>query len=153
MARSLSFFLGAFFALALLIVRVEAAPPIPTQVIFSNIQISSVSVDWQATTGTTIQFLVEVSSSAFAAPLSSTTMLLTSTFTALEVNTQYFTHVQAIDTVDGSSSAFTATISTYTLANAPVNLSTTAVSFSGISLSWDGSSNPAGTVFSVERSS
>ena len=118
----LSIFLGASMALPFLAVRAQATPPIPTQVVFSQVQTSTLTVDWQGTTGTTIQFLLEVSSSAFVTPLSSTTVLLSSTFTALDVNTLYFAVVQASDTVDGSTSAFTTSISTYTLANPPLTL-------------------------------
>ncbi len=152
MTRSLSIFLGAIIALALLTARAQAAPPAPTQVVFSQVQTSTLSVDFQGLTGTTIQFQVELSSAFANTAFSSDTVLLTSTFTALDINTHYFARVWAIDTVD-SSSTTSVTIDTYTLANAPVNLSSTSVTFSGVGLAWDGNGNPSVTVFSIERSS
>ena len=152
MARRLFIFLDALVASAFFVARAAAAPPAPTQVIFSNVQATSLTVNWQASTGPTIQFTVQLSSSGFLTPLSSTTVLLTSTFTALDVNTQFFAQVQAQDTSDSSTSTFTAAISTYTLAQPPISLSTTVVSFTGVGLAWNGNGNPAGTVFSLERS-
>ncbi len=129
-----------------------APPPDPTTLVFSNIQATSLALDWQGTTGTTIQFRVELASSGAIIQHSSDTFALSSTFTVLDVNAEFFARVIAIDTIDLSSSNWTTVISTYTLANVPVNLTTTSLSFNTVNLSWDGNSNPSGTVFEIERS-
>src|SRR5689334_5832188 len=101
MARRPSIFLGAIVALGGLTAFLQAAPPQPTNVVFSQVGTSTLSVDWQGVTNSTTQFVVELSSGSGGVTLSSATFLLTSTFTVLDVNTQYFAVVQASDTVDG----------------------------------------------------
>ncbi len=152
MTRKLSLRLGGLIAPWLVVSWLHAAPPAPTNVAFSQVQASTLTVDFQGLTGTTVQFLVEVSSSAFVTPLSSTTVVQTSTFTGLSVNTLYFAQVTAIDTVDLSSTS-APSISTYTWANPPLTLTTTLVSVVGVDLAWDDNDNPSGTLFSVERTS
>lgn len=153
MARRLSLFLGGAIAPLLLTIPLAATPLDPTGVIFSQVQASTLTVDWQGTTGTTIQFTIELSSTAFVTPLSSTTAVLSSTFTGLDVNTLYFARVIAIDTVDSSSSSWTASVSTYTMAATPSALATTLVSATAVDLTWSRNGNPSSTVFVVERSS
>lgn len=153
MARRLSLFLGGVLAPLLVAARLEAAPPDPTAVVFSSVTATTLAVDWQGLAGTTVQYTVELASSAFVEPHSSSTLVLSSTFTALDVNAVYFTRVIAYDTVEDSSSSWTASVSTCTLANPPLALTTTSVSFIAVGLSWDGNGNPDGTVFVVERSS
>jgi hypothetical protein len=136
-----------------LAVRAQATPAAPTQLFFSNVQVSSLAINWQdLINGPTTQYIVELSSSTQPVPYSSMTVLLTSTFTALDINTHYFAVVQASDTVDNSTSPFTSAIDTYTLANPPLSLSTTVVSFTGVGLAWDGNGNPSWTLYSIERS-
>lgn len=153
MARRLFLVLGGTIASLLWAPSLWATPADPTSVVYSQVTDTTLSLDWQGTTGTTIQFRVELSSSAFVTPNSSDTYVLTSTFTGLQVNTQYFARVIAIDTIDLSSSNWTASLSTYTLASTPTGLATTGVSATAVDLTWNANGNPSSTIFGIERSS
>lgn len=152
MARKLCLVLGGLLAPLWLALPARAAPPDPTSVIFSQVSSSTLTVDWQGTTGTTIQFTVELASTSQPTAYSSTTVLLSSTFTALDRDTVYYTRVVAIDTVDGSSTSWTTTVSTATLAADPTSLAVAAVDATGVDLAWSANGNPTSTVYRVERS-
>src|SRR5262245_58094444 len=135
MPRRLLIFRVGILAFAFTSARAHAAPPAPASVGFSNVGASSMVVTFQATTGTTIQFLVEISSGGFSL-ITDTTTVLNSTFTGLDVNTEFFARVTAEDTVDGSSTT-SSSVSTFTLANPPLSLATTTVPSGEVGLTWD----------------
>jgi hypothetical protein len=125
----------------------------PTNVAFTMVAISSVTVSWSPVAGSNIQYVVQLASSGFfATTYSSTTVGTSATFTGLSTNTLYGAQVQTQNTVTGSSSAFSGLVSTYTLAAPPILLSTTAVTATSVSLSWNGNGDPNTTQFGVERS-
>src|SRR6185295_7399841 len=78
---------------------------------------------------------------------------VSATIGSLNVNTTYYAHVASV--ISGSTGSFTiATVSTATLANAPVSLSSTwtMVGVTSVTVQWGSNGNPVGTRFTVQLS-
>jgi hypothetical protein len=121
---------------------------------FSDVTASSAALAWFSQAAPEITFTAELA--AMTGPgsveMSSDTTGLFAAFSGLNPNLPYEARVRVNNIVTGAQSAWSSVISTYTLANAPVSLSTTALTTALVSLAWDGNGNPAGTLFHVERS-
>ncbi|TPW21454.1 MAG: hypothetical protein FD126_674, partial [Elusimicrobia bacterium] len=82
---------------------------------------------------------------------SSDTLNTTSAFTSLTPNTTYYFKVKALGS-GGPDSAFTASLTSSTVANPPVTAAVSAVTPTTSQLSWGANSNPAGTVYAAQLS-
>ena len=125
----------------------------PAGLDFTQVYYSSVTLTWQDFASPNLQYIVQISTGGpFAIPDSSQTALSTATFTGLTANQFVQARVEAINSLDGNVSAWSATITTYTLANVPINLSSTSVAQTSVGLQWGANGNPAGTSYQLERS-
>ncbi|MCX5789569.1 MAG: right-handed parallel beta-helix repeat-containing protein, partial [Elusimicrobia bacterium] len=111
---------------------------------------SETSILWSWTNNTTIVSGYRVMSGASNLsgdlPASAASWLQTS----LSPNTQYGPYVARV--FNGRGTADSGTVSRYTLANVPSNL-TTAVRWSSATLTWSANTNPAGTIWDLQRDS
>jgi hypothetical protein len=117
---------------------------------FAGVATSTGSIfwSWNAVTGaTSYQVFSDPANIQLQSVLAPTTSW---SETGLSINTAYSRKVQASDST--SSSGFSNIVTRYTQAQAPLNLSTTSVTSTSVSLSWNANNNPAGTSFDVERS-
>jgi len=112
----------------------------------------SLTATWALSTGAT-QYILVASTSAALPPnpiaASSTTLNSTGTLTGLNPNTTYYAFVSACD---NGCSSFGHSGSTITLAAPAVNLSTTAVYATFVTLTWGSNGNPAGTTYQIYES-
>ena len=126
---------------------------VPPNVAFSMVGTSSLTVTWTPLGGSNIEYVVQLASAdPFAVPQSSTTALSSAAFAGLSVNALYSARVATLNLITGTTSNFSTPISTYTLANPPITLTTTSVSGTAVSLSWGPNGNPGITSYGVERS-
>ena len=84
--------------------------------------------------------------------MSSATAGASATFVGLTPDSAYSARVQAQSIFTGHVSLYSAVASSYTLAEPPLNLSTTTVMEVSVGLIWDGNGNPSTTLYEVERS-
>lgn len=129
-------------------------PNTPGTPVAAGVTNASVSVSWglngnPAGTQFTAQAAADSGFTAVAA--SSTTLNTSATLPALSANTTYFVRVKAIGSA-GTPSAYSASVSTATDANAPVTPVATPDSGSRITLTWGANSNPAGTRYTAQLS-
>jgi hypothetical protein len=112
-----------------------------------------VTAAWDPITQPNVQYVAWLHDSDILSKwISTTTLGTTAGFSGLAVNAQYYFYVQSQDRATLIASVPSVVISTYTLANPPVALSTTSVASNSVGLSWKDGGNPAGTFYSVERS-
>ncbi|MBI4667927.1 MAG: NHL repeat-containing protein [Elusimicrobia bacterium] len=108
--------------------------------------ISSITWSWDMVSGASYRILTSTSGTV-AVSLGTNTY----TETNLSTNTAYTRLITAYNDLGASS----ATITAYTLSTAPVNLavSTGSVTHNSLTLAWDTNTNPAGTYYSIQKSS
>jgi hypothetical protein len=133
-----------------------ASSQVPLNVHATTATLTSVTVAWDAPTPAgdsyTLQFSTFANFSLILA--SSNTVLTTATISGLSINTTYYARANSI--VSGSSSGWTAYITTATLAQTPATVASTwtIVGISSLTVNWSGVSNPASvTAYRVEISS
>ena len=133
-------------------------------VVPSNIGISSITTDSSTQITVTSQAATDAGVGLHSTPYwfnettanpgatDSTVYQTATTFidTGLAVNTQYTYQVKAKDAV-GNESAYSSTLSKYTLSNIPTSLTLTSDSISQITASWNANSNPASTEYYIEN--
>jgi len=133
--------------------QIETSLEAPTNVRFLDVEISTITAGWDPIAESNVQYVAQLHDSGPTDWISSTTLGTTASFSGLAVNAQYFFRVFSQDPVTLALSASSVVISTYTLANPPVSLSTTSVTSSSIGLAWMDGGNPSVTTsYSVERS-
>ena len=132
---------------------VTTFPP-PTNPRFIDVEVSSLTAAWDNIPQPGIQYVTELQDmfDAFSTVTTSTTVLSTVTFSGLKTNEPYSFRLRSQDQTSLIYSAYSNVVSTYTLANAPVNLATTTVASNSVGLSWGNGGNPGWTSYSVERS-
>jgi len=125
--------------------------PTPTNLHFTTVDVSSFSLAWDPILGSSISYTIDITSGGFST-ISVTTTGVMASFTGLDINTLFYAHVKATDLNSSVSSAWSTSVSTYTLANPPILLSTTVVTSFSVGLLWNSNNNPASTLYTVERS-
>jgi hypothetical protein len=125
---------------------VTFTPFAPTGFTLTSVQISSTTVGWNDAVPSGDSYLVQASSDASfnGTLISSTTAALSADMVGLSPNTTYFERVRSV--VSGSTSPWSITLSTITLAQAPETPGAiwTYVGQSSITVAWADSHNPAG---------
>ncbi|MDI6641939.1 MAG: fibronectin type III domain-containing protein, partial [Elusimicrobiota bacterium] len=114
-----------------------------------SVSTGSVEVNWSAgdnPPGTNYQ--LEESPDNLSYSVIITTTELTYTHVGLQPNTIHFYRV-ASKAPDGYLSTYSGPVSTYTLANIPLNLMFTVITSSSITLTWDVNNNSASTVYEL----
>jgi hypothetical protein len=126
----------------------------PTNLYFSQVGTSSATLVWTSQTAPQLEFTVQLA--AATGPLSpivsSVTANLFADFSGLSPNIPYEARVKVMNINTGNTSFWSTIVTTYTWAQMPINLSTTTLTNTMVDLGWDSNSNPAGTLYRVERS-
>lgn len=128
----------------------------PTGFVLSSATTNTLSALWNVAVPAADSYSFQVSTASnFSGTImsSNTAMLVATTTATLGINTTYYGRLNAI--INGSSSAWTTTLTTSTLANDPATaVSTwTAVNITSITVTWTANSNPAGvTTYHVQLS-
>lgn len=133
------------------------APPLNAAVPFTSVSAAALTFNWESngnSAGT--EYNPEISLNGdFSAPVASAvTANLNQVFSGLEVNATYYARVRAVGR-DGLPGAYSSpAVSTVTLALPPVTGASpfTAVFSSGLTFTWGGGGNPAGTLYAAELS-
>lgn len=120
------------------------AAGVPTELVLSSVETTSLSLLWTASTGTPTLYMA--SSTALTAT-ATTTNATTTNYTSLSPNTQYLFQVKAQDLYSNTSSYSVAT-STYTDAAAPTAISASVNSASSVTVTWT-STNGTGTNYQL----
>jgi|GEM_PF-5369684 len=130
----------------------QGAPAAPVTIAILGTSSSTLTADWNLSLGATDYVLAaSVNPALPPTPVagSSTTALSTATVAALAPNTTYYVSVSACQQ---GCSAFSLIGSTITYAGQAINVSSTSVSTTTMSLLWNPNGNPAGTTYLVELS-
>jgi len=124
----------------------------PVGVFISQLGTSSMTITWIAGSSN-LSYVVDLApADPFAAHLTSATAISTASFSGLLPDAVYSGRVQSTSLLTGHISIYSNVISSYTLAEPPITLSTSAVSQYSVSLLWDGNGNPLTALYAVERS-
>ena len=124
----------------------------PQGVSFTDIELASMTVGW-IYGGANLTYNVDLApANPFAPHFSSSTANASATLSALSPDSLYSARVQAQSLITGHLSRYSSIVSSYTLAEPPLNLSTTTVTEVSVGLAWDGNGNPSTALYGVERS-
>ncbi len=118
----------------------------PTGLFISSAATNRLTGGWTASAPTGDSYTFQVSTASnFSGTITSsnTTLLIATTSASLSVNTTYYGRVNAI--INGSSSPWSASVTTATLANQPASAASTwtAVNITSLTVNWLGNGNPA----------
>ncbi len=133
---------------------VTLSPLSPSGLQFTAAQTDRLSALWNSPVPPGDSYTLQVSTAAdFSGALanSNTAALSATTPANLSANTTYYGRVNAI--LSGSSSTWTTSVTTATLANAPISVSSTwtAIGVTSVTLAWSGNNNPSNVTLYVAQ--
>jgi len=126
----------------------------PTNLQFTIASSTDLTASWTPPVPAGDSYLLEISTDSGSSPVagSSNTVNTNALIPSLSPNTTYYGRVRTI--INGSSSTWTSTVTTATLADIPATAGSTwtAVNVTSLTVAWNAGTNPVSTLFEIEIS-